>query len=77
MGAYEALCWVKWLLERLPNPPKQVLDAINEAIDTISKGVATEFAYKHGLKLQLQLESMAETISNSNRSLGKKEHREY
>ena len=71
MGAFEALCWVKYLLTRLP--PKEVLEAIDDAIQVIGAGVAEEFAYKHGLRFQ----NMIKNISNSNRSSGKKEHREY
>ena len=40
-GAFEALCWVKWLLERFSI--EEVRREVEEAIREIQRGVAVDF----------------------------------
>jgi len=58
LGAYEALCWVRSLLRRHPHGKEvpEILAAIEEAIQAIGDSTAVEFAYKHGLRFEIQLE---------------------
>jgi len=56
LGAYEALCWVRSLLRRHPQQVSKVLEAIEEALQAIGDSTALEFAYKHGLRFEIQLE---------------------
>ncbi len=48
-GAFEALSWIRMLLQDLKNDPEAIEKAVKEidnAIDDIKAGVATDFRWK-------------------------------